>query len=98
MSAFLFRRKDKAKPLNEELFKRVSKILSGQLSVDEIKITPDARIMDDLGADSLNIVELVLALEEEFTVEIFDEDAEKIQTVREIVEYIQNQLQKRGSL
>lgn len=98
MSAFLFRRKDKAKPLNEELFKRVSKILSGQLSVDEIKITPEARIMDDLGADSLNIVELVLALEEEFTVEIFDEDAEKIQTVREIVEYIQNQLQKRGNL
>lgn len=98
MSAFLFRRKDKAKPLNEELFKRVSKILSGQLSVDEIKITPEARIMDDLGADSLNIVELVLALEEEFTVEIFDEDAEKIQTVREIVEYIENQLQKRGNL
>lgn len=98
MSAFLFRRKDKPKPLNEELFRRVSKILSGQLSVDEIKITPDARIMDDLGADSLNIVELVLALEEEFTVEISDEDAEKIQTVREIVEYIAEQLQKRGSL
>lgn len=89
MSAFLFKRKDKPKPFNEELFKRVQKILSKQLLIDEEKVTPDSRIMEDLGADSLDIVELIMELEEAFSIEIADEDAQKIFTVREIVEYIE---------
>jgi acyl carrier protein len=58
------------------------------LGVDEAQVTNEASFMDDLGADSLDTVELVMALEEEFEVEISDEDAEKIQTVQDAVDYI----------
>jgi len=67
---------------------RVKQIVAEQLGVDEDQVTPDAAFMDDLGADSLDTVELVMALEEEFDVEISDEDAEKIQTVKDAIEYI----------
>ncbi len=67
---------------------RVKQIVAEQLGVDEDQVTNEASFMDDLGADSLDTVELVMALEEEFDIEISDEDAEKIQTVQDAVEYI----------
>ena len=68
--------------------KRVKEIVAEQLGVDEAQVTNEASFMDDLGADSLDTVELVMALEEEFEVEISDEDAEKIQTVQDAVDYV----------
>jgi len=69
---------------------RVKQIVAEQLGVDEDQVTPGAAFMDDLGADSLDTVELVMALEEEFDVEISDEDAEKIQKVKDAIDYISN--------
>ncbi|MGE5575992.1 MAG: acyl carrier protein [Syntrophothermus sp.] len=71
-----------------EIFGRVREIVVDQLGVDEEEVTMEASFVDDLGADSLDIVELVMALEEEFDLEIPDEDAEKITTVGDVVEYI----------
>jgi acyl carrier protein len=68
--------------------KRVKEIVAEQLGVDEAQVTNEASFMDDLGADSLDTVELVMALEEEFDIEISDEDAEKIQTVQDAIDYI----------
>ena len=67
---------------------RVKQIVAEQLGVDEGQVTNEAAFMDDLGADSLDTVELVMALEEEFDIEISDEDAEKIQTVQDAISYI----------
>ncbi len=67
---------------------KVRKIIIDQLGVDEAEVTPEAKFIDDLGADSLDTVELVMALEEEFGIEIPDEDAEKIATVRDAITYI----------
>jgi len=67
---------------------RVKKILVEQLGVKEDEVVPEASFVDDLGADSLDTVELVMALEEEFETEIPDEDAEKITTVKEAIDYI----------
>ena len=67
---------------------RVKLIVAEQLGVDEDQVTAEASFMDDLGADSLDTVELVMALEEEFDIEISDEVAEKIQTVQDAVDYI----------
>lgn len=67
---------------------RVKQIVAEQLGVDEEQVTNEAAFMDDLGADSLDTVELVMALEEEFDIEISDEDAEKIQTVQDAIDYI----------
>lgn len=69
-------------------FDRVKKVVVTQLEVDEAEVTPTASFVDDLGADSLDVVELVMGLEEEFDVEIPDEDAEKIATVGDAVSYI----------
>lgn len=71
---------------------RVIKIVADQLGVEEEKIVPEASFVDDLGADSLDTVELVMALEEEFDAEIPDEEAEKITTVQEAIDYIENQI------
>jgi acyl carrier protein len=68
---------------------KVKSIIVEQLGVDEEEVTVDASFTDDLGADSLDIVELVMAFEEEFGIEIPDEEAEKISKVREAVEYIE---------
>ena len=68
---------------------QVKKIIVEQLGVDEEEVTPDASFVDDLGADSLDTVELVMAFEEEFGIEIPDEDAEKITRVKEAIEYIE---------
>ncbi|PLX97596.1 MAG: acyl carrier protein [Desulfuromonas sp.] len=67
---------------------RVQKIVAEQLGVEEEQVTAEASFMDDLGADSLDTVELVMALEEEFDIEISDEDAEKIQTVKDAISYV----------
>ena len=67
---------------------RVKTIIVEQLGVDEGEVTPTASFVDDLGADSLDTVELVMALEEHFDIEIPDEDAEKIRTVQDAVDYI----------
>ncbi|GCL35297.1 MULTISPECIES: acyl carrier protein [Sphaerospermopsis] len=72
-------------------FDRVKKVIVDQLEVDEEKVVPNASFTDDLGADSLDIVELVMAFEEEFDIEIPDEAAEKILKVQEVVDYIENQ-------
>ena len=71
-----------------DIFEKVKKIVVDQLSVEADKITPQANFANDLGADSLDTVELVMALEEEFDIEIPDEAAEKITTVQEAVDYI----------
>jgi acyl carrier protein len=67
---------------------KIKAIIVEQLGVDESEVTPEAHFIDDLGADSLDTVELVMALEEEFGIEISDEDAEKIQTVGDVAKYI----------
>ena len=67
---------------------KVKSIIVEQLGVDEEEVTPDASFVDDLGADSLDTVELVMALEEEFDIEISDENAEKIQTVQDAIDYL----------
>ncbi len=72
------------------MFDKVKKIIVEQLGVDEDDVTMEASFIDDLGADSLDIVELIMALEEEFDLEIPDSEAEKISTVGDVVEYIKN--------
>lgn len=72
-----------------DVFDRVKKIVVEHLGADEDKVVAEASFIDDLGADSLDTVELVMAFEEEFSVEIPDEAAEKIQTVKDAVSYIQ---------
>lgn len=73
---------------SEEIFDKVKEIIVEQLGVAETAITLEASFIDDLGADSLDIVELIMALEEEFDLEIPDADAEKVVTVNDVVEYI----------
>jgi acyl carrier protein len=72
----------------EQVFDKVRQIIVDQLGVDEEEVTIEASFIDDLGADSLDIVELIMALEEEFGLEIPDDEAEKISTVNDAVEYI----------
>jgi len=69
---------------------RVKEIVCEQLGVSEDEVTPQASFIEDLGADSLDIVELVMALEEEYEMEISDEDAEKIKTVQDVISYIES--------
>ncbi|MBC7797549.1 MAG: acyl carrier protein [Pyrinomonadaceae bacterium] len=76
----------------EEVQSKLKQIIVDELGVDEAEVTPNARFIDDLGADSLDLVELVMRFEEEFGIEIPDEDAEKIQTVGDAYTYVeQNQ-------
>ena len=77
----------------EEVFEKVKAIIVEQLGVTETSVEMDASFIDDLGADSLDIVELVMALEEEFDMEIPDADAEKVVTVGDVVEYIKENVQ-----
>ncbi|MDF2835583.1 MAG: acyl carrier protein [Paenibacillus sp.] len=73
-----------------EVVDRVKRIVIDRLGVDEAEVTLEASFKDDLGADSLDVVELVMELEDEFDMEISDEDAERITTVGEVVTYIQS--------
>ncbi len=75
--------------MSQAVEEKVKKIIVDQLGVDEAEVTPEAKFIEDLGADSLDTVELVMALEEEFGIEIPDEDAEKIVTVKDASNYIQ---------
>jgi len=79
--------------VNEERFKE---IIVDRLGVDPSEITPEASFIDDLGADSLDTVELVMALEEEFDIQIDDEDAEKLTTVGKALEYLKKRLAEKG--
>ena len=76
----------------EEVFDKVKEIIVEQLGVAETSVTMEASFIDDLGADSLDIVELVMALEEEFVMEIPDADAEKVVTVGDVVDYIKDSI------
>ncbi len=79
--------------MNQEIFERVKKIVTEQLEVDPNDVTPQANFANDLNADSLDTVELVMALEEEFDIEIPDEAAEQIATVQAAVDYISNKVE-----
>jgi acyl carrier protein len=70
---------------------KVKKIIAEKLSVDLSEVVPEASFVDDLGADSLDLVELIMTMEEEFDVDISDEDAEKMETVKDAMDYIAKQ-------
>ncbi|MBZ4683027.1 MAG: acyl carrier protein [Fusobacteriaceae bacterium] len=72
------------------MLERVKAVIVDQLGVDESQVTLEASFVDDLGADSLDTVELIMAFEEEFGIEIPDEDAEKIKTVKDVIDYVEN--------
>jgi acyl carrier protein len=72
------------------VFEKLKEVIARELKIEPEKITLDSAFVDDLGADSLDMVELVMALEEEFGIQIDDEEAQKIRTVRDAVEYIEN--------
>ncbi|CAG0975291.1 acyl carrier protein [Myxococcaceae bacterium] len=76
-----------------QLEDRVTNIIVNHLNVSQEEVVPEASFVDDLGADSLDIVELVMAMEEEFDVEIPDEDAEKIQTIGDAIAYLKEKLE-----
>jgi acyl carrier protein len=79
--------------MSQEIFEKVKKIVVEQLEVDPEAVTPEATFANDLGADSLDTVELVMALEEEFDIEIPDEAAEKIDTVQAAVDHIASKVE-----
>jgi len=74
---------------DQKMYERLKKIVVEQLGVDEADVKPEASFVDDLNADSLDLVELIMSLEEEFGMEISDEDAEKIKSVGDAQEYIE---------
>ena len=75
--------------MSDTIESQVKEIIATQLSVEPEKVTSDAKFIEDLGADSLDIVELVMAFEDNFSIEVPDEDTEKLKSVKEVVEYIE---------
>jgi acyl carrier protein len=86
--------KQEEKMADKSVADRVKEIIVEQLGVNPDQVTPEAKFIEDLGADSLDTVELVMAFEEEFGAEIPDEDAEKLQTVGDVVKYIEDRGEK----
>lgn len=82
--------------MTEDIAGKTKRVICKQLDVDDARLTPQAALIEDLGADSLCLVELTLALEEEFDIDITDEDAEEICTVQDAIRLIEN-ARKRGS-
>jgi len=80
----------------EEIAKKIKAITSEQLGIDDSQITEDAKFVEDLGADSLDTVELVMALEEEFSLDISDEEAEKLTTMGKVVDYVEEHIDSNG--
>ena len=80
----------------KKIEEEVRKIIINQLDISEEEVTPEASFTDDLGADSLDLVELVMAMEEKFDIDIPDEDAENITTVQKALDYIDNQFRTKG--
>ena len=78
--------------MSDELLSKIKEIVVSKLDVDENKVTEDAKFIDDLGADSLDTVELIMQFEEEFNLEIPDEQAENITTVKKSIDYINSNL------
>ena len=74
------------------MFEKIKNIIVEQLGIDESKVTPEASFIDDLGADSLDIVELIMAIEEEFEIEVPEEEAENIVTVSDAMNYINSKV------
>jgi acyl carrier protein len=78
--------------MSDSVVEKVKKIIADKLSVDMEEVVPEASFVDDLGADSLDLVELIMTMEEEFDIDIPDEDAEKMVTVKDAIEYTQSHL------
>ena len=76
------------------MFEKIQQIIAEKLSIDASEVTPDASFIDDLNADSLDIVELIMALEDELDMEIPDEDVEGFKTVGDVVEYVKNHVEE----
>lgn len=79
--------------LTADAQQRLRRIIAEQLSVDEEEVVPEASFIEDLNADSLDLVELIMTLEEEFNIKISDEDAERIQTVQDALDYLQEHME-----
>ena len=79
--------------MNQEIFERVQKVIVEQLGVDESAVTPEASFIDDFNADSLDLVELVMAFEQEFDVSISEEEAERVRTVADAVRMLSEKVQ-----
>ena len=79
--------------MNQEIFERVQKVIVEQLGVDESAVTPEASFVDDFNADSLDLVELVMAFEQEFDVSISEEEAERVRTVADAVRLLREKVQ-----
>ena len=79
---------------NSDLVTKITQIIVGQLSVDPEKVKPEASFTEDLGADSLDVVELVMAFEQEFSIEISDDNAGKIKTVKDVIDHIEELMNK----
>jgi acyl carrier protein len=78
--------------MTEEIMEKISKVIIEKLGVKEDQVAPEATFVDDLGADSLDQVELIMALEDAFDIEIPDEEAEKLKKVQDVIDYVQNKI------
>lgn len=81
-----------------DTFDRIKKIIVDHIEIDESKITLQSSLSDDLGADSLDLVEIIMALEEQFEIEITDEEANNLTTIKEVVDFVNNKLSKKDNI
>lgn len=78
--------------MDQRIYEKVKVLIADKLGVDSDKIQPDSSFVDNLGADSLDLVELIMSMEEEFEIKISDEEAEKIRTVKQAVEFVESHM------